>query len=406
MKSIRLLIILLTVIFLVATYLRLDFITSVNHDMSPDATNYTKMAKQLIEENIYGYNSEESNAYVAPGYPLFLAISYKISLYLNVNPWALVRYTQVLLSLLTLYFIFYITYKLTNGYTALIAAVIGAIYPPFIWANGALLTEVLCSFILTGYIAWLFHIGNKRRYIHSLIAGIIFGLVVIVRPEFLPLIFLVFFIDWFQEKYDRRFVMLSFCYSLIGTVVVMLPWWIRNWITLHEFIPLATQTNPFYAGTFPYNDYNDNMVNTEGKTEFESGIERLKIGFREHTRLFLWWYTLGKLEYTYEHMYYGGGHNPFHPVISFAQSLHKMIIGIGTALIIISFSFLKNRTILLSSIIVLMSGIRLFFVPEYRYNFTMMPFFVILVSYAICMAASWIIKIVRNLTYRVVGENS
>jgi 4-amino-4-deoxy-L-arabinose transferase-like glycosyltransferase len=379
------------VVVMIGAYLRLDFIRSVNHEMSPDAINYTKMAEQLVEEGIYGYNSENPNAYVTPGYPVFLALSYKLSKQLHVNPWALVRYIQVLLSLHILCLIVYITYKLSNSYIpALTAAAVGAVYPPFIWANGAILTEVLCTFFLLGYVAWLIYHGEQRKKAHAFIAGILLGLTVLVRPEFFPIIFIVHAVYWFQKH--RRSAAVSFAYSLLGVVLVLLPWWIRNYITLDEFIPFATQTNPFYAGTFPYNNYNDGMVESEGKTEMEAAIERLKVGFTQHTGLFVWWYTLGKLKYTYSAMYYGGGHDPFYPVLSSGQLLHRAIIWSGTLALMASLWFWRQGTALISAVIVLMSFIRLFFVPEYRYNFTMMPFFIILGSTVGYLLIKWLIR--------------
>jgi hypothetical protein len=134
------------------------------------------------------------------------------------------------------------------------------------------------------------------------------------------------------------------------------------------------------------------MVESEGKTEMEAAIERLKVGFTQHTGLFVWWYTLGKLKYTYSAMYYGGGHDPFYPVLSSGQLLHRAIIWSGTLALMASLWFWRQGTALISAVIVLMSFIRLFFVPEYRYNFTMMPFFIILGSTAGYLLILWLIR--------------
>ena len=46
---------------------------------SGDGLGYEKMAQQLLTKHVYGYKSTEPNAYVTPGYPLFLAAVYGVS---------------------------------------------------------------------------------------------------------------------------------------------------------------------------------------------------------------------------------------------------------------------------------------------------------------------------------------
>ncbi|SCW51916.1 Dolichyl-phosphate-mannose-protein mannosyltransferase [Paenibacillus tianmuensis] len=366
-------------ILIIALYLRVKFVQSVSHEMSPDAVNYSKMAQQLIEKGFYGYNSTTPNAYVTPGYPLFVAINYIIAEKFNWDPLVLTRYVQILLSMCTLVMIYGLTRKLAkNGIVALLAVFVTAIYPPFVWANGAVLTEVLGTFFLMGYLLWQLYAMDSSSRRHSLISGILMGLTVLVRPEFLPVIFVLYALRWWQQR-DRR-VWIMLLWSLLGIVLVLSPWWIRNAVTLHEFIPLATQTNPLMAGSFPYNNYEDNMVDRNGKTDMEFTKERLIFGFTHYPRLFLWWYTFGKLEYLYSNMYHGGGHAPLYQVILSSNMLHDAIVWFGAAAILISFLRLKEQKTMLAAVIIIMSLIRLAFVPEYRYNFSLMPLFIVLAS--------------------------
>lgn len=366
-------------IFTLAFYLRVEFIQNVSHDMSPDAVNYFNMARQLIEKGFYGYNSTTPNAYVTPGYPLFVAINYFIADKLNWSPLALTRYVQIFLSMCTLVMIYCLTRKLAkNGLVALLAVFVTAIYPPFVWANGAILTEVLGTFFLIGYILWQLYAMDSTYRIHSLIAGILMGLTVLVRPEYLPVIVVLYSLKWWQQR-DRR-VGILLLWSILGIVLVLLPWWIRNAVTLHEFVPLATQTNPLKAGTFPYNNYQDNMVDLTGKTDMQITKERLIFGFTHYPRLFLWWYTFGKLEYLYSYMYSGGGHSPLYHVILSANLLHHAIVWFGAAAILIAFLQVKEQKTMLAAVIITMTLIRLAFVPEYRYNFSLIPLFIVLAS--------------------------
>ena len=367
------------IIFIIATYIRIDFINSVEHTIPHDTVHYDIMVRQLLEENIYGYKSEEPNALVTPGYPLFMAAIYKIVDY-NVNdPFDYIRYIQVILSLLSMYMIFHLTKKAGGYYAGLIAMFVAAIYPPFIWANGAILTEVLATFFLLSYLCLQIKTFETKSRILAFIAGILFGLVTITRSEF-ALILIVLYVFWFLLKRDYTLIRLLVI-SVAGFIVVMLPWWIRNIFILQEFVLLSAQTNPFFAGTFPHRNYGCELVCIEGKTEMEAALERLKVGFTQDTWTFIYWYTIGKLIYIYLPMYLGAGHSPHYNVIPFAGAFHLMIVCFGVISIIITFIIKKHVYLMMFSVIIIvMSLIRLLFVPEARYNFTVMPLFIIINS--------------------------
>jgi 4-amino-4-deoxy-L-arabinose transferase-like glycosyltransferase len=391
----------LALIIVIALVIRIDFVRSVTHEMPHDAINYVAMSEQLLNDGIYGYNSTEPNAYVTPGYPLFVTINHVIADVMDRNPLTLTRYAQIVLSICTLIMIYILTRKLSgSGIASLAAASVTAIYPPFVWANGAILTEVLGTFFLMGYLLWQLYAFDKLSRIQALIAGIWLGLAVLVRPEFLPVVIVLYALRWWQVK-DRN-LWKMFLFSLLGIMIMLMPWWVRNMVTLHEFIPLSTQTNPIMAGTFPHKNYEDNLVDRTGKTDWEVTKERLQVGFTEHTQLFVWWFTIGKLEQTYASMYYGGGHSPHYPVINSGVILHQALIALGFASIIfLTLTRFKQPQTLIAAVIIVMSLIRLAFVPEFRYNFPMMPLMIIL----ICIAFSRVMRLLQNRKQRKYDEN-
>ena len=56
-----------------------------------DAHNYDVMARQFLEKGFLGYASTRPNAFTTPGYPLFLAMLYKIFGYSQGSPLMEVR---------------------------------------------------------------------------------------------------------------------------------------------------------------------------------------------------------------------------------------------------------------------------------------------------------------------------
>jgi len=373
--------ILFVLIMLLGAFLRFDFVNNVTQKDSHDTINYDVMVKQIIEKGIYAYKDEVSNAQVMPGFPLFLATIYKIVDYTARDPFPYVRNAQVLLSLVSLALIFLITRKLAGGWVGLAALTASAIYPPFVWANGAILTEVLALFFFLLYIFWQLRALETATWYDSLIAGAFLGCTGLVRAEFLPVIVPIYLFYWFwKKKRDFWKLLLIGC---IGIGVVMSPWWIRNLVTMDKIILTATQTNPFTAGTYPNKNYEDGLVDRHGKTQDEVARERLRIGFTQHTWTFVKWYTIGKLDYTYSRMYFGSIHGSYN-IIPKPDLYHKAIIWVGVLGLILTAIRWRQLMTPLAIIIVVMSLLRLLFVPEYRYNYLMMPLFIIIDSVVVC----------------------
>ncbi|AZK48136.1 ArnT family glycosyltransferase [Paenibacillus lentus] len=380
----RLAIILIMFIFALAAFLRVDFLVSVNHKISHDSVHYDEMVRQLLETGIYAYKDTEPNAQVTPGYPLFMAAIYKLVDYQHHDPFPAIRYAQVAMSLLTLWLIYAIAKRLGGQTVGIMALLIGAIYPPFVWSNASVLTETLATMFFVAYVYLQLIVFEKKLTAYALLGGATMGLLVLTRPEFLILLFPIYMFHYFWKK-EKRTTLKLFLFTVIGTAVVLSPWVIRNMITLNEVVVASTQVNPFQAGTYPDKNYDDGLVDRQGKTQMEIAKERLKIGFKEHTWKFVKWYTYGKLKHTYSKMYFGSGHEPLYPVIpilpwSWLNWLHRGIVFSAVASLFVFARKWRQPATILAIILVTMSLVRLVFVPEYRYNYTVMPFMIIMGS--------------------------
>lgn len=374
----------LAAILLLAVFMRFDFLRSVNHKVSHDTIYYDKMVRQWMESGVYGYKDTKPNALVTPGYPAIMAAVYSAVDYHHRDPFPYLRALNVLFSLLNVLLVFAIARRWAGGPTVgLLAALLCAIYPPFVWTNGAVLTEVPATLALTGYLYVQLRAfeSQSRKLWLSLAAGALLGLTALIRPEFMPLGVPLYAWYWLRTK-DRGFWK-PLIVMLVGLSVVMSPWWIRNVVTMDRLILTGTQTNPFTAGTYPYKNWEDGLVDRHGKTQEQIGMERLKVGFTEHTWLFVKWFTVGKLTYTYAKMFYGSGHSPAFKVIPLAGLFHKLLIAAGLVGMALALRPRRWREPLsaLAVVIVLMSCVRLLFIPEYRYNFTVMPLIILFSSF-------------------------
>lgn len=387
--------ILLAVLLLLAAYVRIDFLRSVNHDMSPDAVNYDAMARQLLDTGVYAYHDTKPNAFVTPGYPLLLAGVYAVVGYDSHDPLPYVRYLQALLGVVSVWLVYRIAAKLAGEPAGLLAAAAAAVYPPFIWMNGAILTESFAVFALLAYV-WVQLIAIERpSRAAAAAAGVLLGVTVLIRPEFLPLIAVVYgFVLLRGGRAHRREAWRLAAWSCAGLVLVMLPWWIRNAVTLHEWVLTATQANPLSAGTYPYKHYDDGLIDRTGLTDRQIALERLRVGFSTQPWLFLKWYTVGKLRYIYEYMYAGGGFTPAYPVLPLRDpnKLHLAVVWSSVAGMALLLGRWRQLTTVPVLIVVVMSLIRLAFVPEYRYNITVMPLMIVIGCAALAQLTQWLLR--------------
>ncbi|MBR2568536.1 MAG: glycosyltransferase family 39 protein [Paenibacillus sp.] len=382
---------LIVLIFALATFLRIDFLVSVNHKVTHDSVHYDAMVRQLLEKGVYAYKDTEPNAKVTPGYPLFMAAIYKLVDYEHNDPFPTIRYTQVVISLITLWLLYCIAKRLGGTKVGLVALFIGAIYPSFVWSNGAILTETLATLFFMTFVYLQLIVFEKKTRTYAVLSGAAMGLLVLTRPEFLILLLpiYVFYFLWKREKQTLKLLL----FTVIGTSVVLSPWVIRNMISLNEVVVASTQVNPFHAGTYPNKNYEDGLVDRKGKTQMEIAKERLKVGFTEHTWEFTKWYTYGKLKHTYARMYFGSGHDPLYPVIPFLPRnlLHQVLIFMTLIALFMQARKWRQPATLLGVIVVTMSIVRLAFIPEFRYNYTVMPFIIIMDSMVGVAMVRWLI---------------
>jgi 4-amino-4-deoxy-L-arabinose transferase-like glycosyltransferase len=189
-----------------------------------------------------------ANAYTMPGYTVFLASMRLLgggSDYL-----LLTRVAQALLGTLSLMLLFLIARWAADDRTALVSLVAAALYPPFVYASGQLMTEALYTFVMLGFVAVLLRAIVKERPLLWAIAGALLGASVLIRPVILlwaavPALYVL----WTKRKTPRRAFVWLTAFAL-GVTVVMVPWWVRNAIVYHHFIPLTTASaNPLAAAT-------------------------------------------------------------------------------------------------------------------------------------------------------------
>ncbi len=205
----------------------------------------------------------------APLYPFFLALIYRV---FGINLfWA--RLIQAGLGALSCGVLFFLGQWLFDRRAGLIAGVLMAVYPLFIYFDGELLIAVLLLFlILVGFLT-LFLAWRKDR--HWFLPGLIFGLAAIARPN--VLLFVLSLVFWFRFEYRREFWRRAVPFFLC-LLVPILPVTVRNYLKSGKLVLIAWQggTN-FYIGNNELSDGTTAIV-PGTRASWWGGYNDVKIG--------------------------------------------------------------------------------------------------------------------------------
>ncbi|HEX6989488.1 MAG TPA: glycosyltransferase family 39 protein [Bacillota bacterium] len=349
-----------------------------------DAIYYDLMVRQLLGEGVFGYKSEEPNAYVTPGYPLFLAALYSVFGWREASPVTAVLWVQVVLDALTAGLIVLAGRRLGSRRAGVVAGVAWALYPGLVFLPLYLLTETLFLFLLVLLTLVLLRAvdesGGRSGRWWAAVGGLA-ALVALVRPVAAPLLG----VTWLWEAWRRkraepgagRRASLARVVLISGAafVAVMLPWWIRNALVLGEVVLLATQTgNPLLAGAFPAGEL-PRGIPTEAGAQLAFALQAIVRGFAEQPAAYLYWFTVGKLLRLLGSPFYTPAYREL------AQLVHFLTVPVGLWGMIYRLPQRPGHrpgAQLLAWLAVAIIGLHLPFVPENRFALSSLPWLFLL----------------------------
>jgi 4-amino-4-deoxy-L-arabinose transferase-like glycosyltransferase len=238
---------------------------------------YGEIAKNIIHGNGYSLFYMENSklqhhfkedvepaisAYMPPGYVYFLLP------FLQINDIAvrnvLIYLFHILFASIVIYLVYILTKKIFNERTALIAAIISALLPEFIYAILSFSPTVIYHLlVLSILIIFLNFEKIKFRYLYIafLIASTIY-----FRSEFVLffLMIVLFFLFMKQYKISAKLFFII--------LIMILPWSIRNYLVFEKVVPLTTS-----FGLNLYRGNNAEGIGSWGDDETEAKISSLGI---------------------------------------------------------------------------------------------------------------------------------
>jgi 4-amino-4-deoxy-L-arabinose transferase-like glycosyltransferase len=240
---------------------------------------YDLIAKNLDEGNGYRVDPAMGKTMLRePGYPFLLAAAFKLGGYGVTQA----RVVCVLLAFGAALVLFRLTRKITeSAITGLIAALLFLLYPGILVAEARAGIEIpsiltVSLFMLVLYSAM--DTGSLWRYGS---AGLLLGVAVLTRSEVMlfPVGLLVFFLLAARGRVERVKVLEGFAVLIVGALVVMSPWIIRNYLLVHQFVPSATVAGiAAQEGLYTCENAASDESFTLGQTR--AGFERAEIAKR------------------------------------------------------------------------------------------------------------------------------
>jgi short-subunit dehydrogenase len=363
----------ITVLLLGSLFIRfLYLLLNIHHIYNdiltnPDSSNYTTIAKNLLEGNGFSLVPSHLTALFEPGYPIFISLIYLI---FGKN-FIFIIILQILLDSISCVLIYFFTKKLINTNVAILSSIIYMIYPDFIFASCQIIKEPLFLLLQITGLSLIREAEEKRKDILYIFAGVICGFATLTIGAFLIFPFLLFFYFLFKKEFKKYLIFILFF------LLSLTPWTIRNYIIFRKFIPIISRTGfLFWMGNNKYSDGGWTWIKSEkmlyevmskefskDTTEiemntlgFKKAFEYLKsLTFKEFLIL-----EIKKLFHLFDFRYY---------VI-----MYWYVILFPFAILGILINFLNNKNSLLYYIILTPIIIALIFYGDIRYRMPLLPY--------------------------------
>jgi hypothetical protein len=172
-------------------------------------------------------------ALLAPGFPLIVALVFRL---VGVFSWpaaVAIMLTQTCFSLLTVFLIMLLADQLFGARAADLAGFFWAISLPLIWMPTIFWETCLSTLLLTGMVALALHPGQGSGGF----CGAYVALAGLVNPALLPsLLAMATWMGW-QQRHTRRWYLPS---TLLVFCLIYGLWPLRNARALHAFIPMRS----------------------------------------------------------------------------------------------------------------------------------------------------------------------
>lgn len=234
----------IAIIFTIAISLRvLGFILLPEPPLPYNALFAYLKGAELLRSGA-GFGDPSFPVFTPPLYSLLLATVGSVSESSTLG----IRIAQIVIDSLTAVLTCLLARELVSPRVATFAGIAWALYPFAIYSTQYVGTEVVFAFFLLAFLLYfVWAVKHESRWLDAG-AGLCLGLATLTRgtTQFLPLV-LPFVLVWFINERGR--VLRSSGVMLACFVLVVFPWSLRNYLVLHEIIPIGTNSSVILWGS-------------------------------------------------------------------------------------------------------------------------------------------------------------
>ncbi|WP_088007134.1 glycosyltransferase family 39 protein [Indiicoccus explosivorum] len=223
--------------------------------LNSDDVGYIRSAIHLLEHGELTYfDPTELTVHIMPGIAVLIA---GVFLFFGTGDLGLyaVKIVMILFGLLSIAGIYKLGERLLSRMAGGIGALITALYLPLVITDNLVLTEAPFTAALIWFIYFAVRLADSHRNADFYWVIGLYLFMIMFRPTIAlaPFLLLIYFL---LKKYPLKTALKQFGIAVILLLVVLGPWWIRNYIVYDEFIPLSGGAgNPMLLGTYQGHGY-------------------------------------------------------------------------------------------------------------------------------------------------------
>ncbi len=243
----------LVLILAIGFSLRLGVIVKYGSDLSlnSDDMGYVRSALKLLETGMLTYHDPGMpTVHIMPGQSILLA---SIFLLFGKGSFGVLmgKLIFILIATFNIFLVYKIGKLMGNRFIGLLSAAALAVFIPQILTDNLFITEapfMLALFLLIYFSIKLANEPSNWKYFFVLMSSYL--AVVMFKATFAlyPILLLLYFV---LKKYPIKIGLKQFAVAAIMLLVVLGPWWARNYVQFGEFIPLTGGGgNPLLLGSY------------------------------------------------------------------------------------------------------------------------------------------------------------
>jgi 4-amino-4-deoxy-L-arabinose transferase-like glycosyltransferase len=218
-----------------------------------DSQSYWTLAQTIVRGEPYQYGGKDLRIFRTPGYPVLLAGLFAM---VGDDPpvmWA--RALSAVLGVLAVAGVACLAWQLFDERAAWIAGLLTTFYPGAVAMSVMVLSEApFCPCLLLQINCWTWAWRGTRRgpqILAGLLAGAAGGVATLMRPSWLLFTPAALIAALLLSRQRRRHLWLG-VWLLLGLIITMAPWWIRNYKIVGRFVPTTLQVGAsLYDGWSP-----------------------------------------------------------------------------------------------------------------------------------------------------------